>query len=327
MPDLALVVPALAALIVILAWSLVFSRTLAALRPHVPGIFQPLIDALASADNAIYNALRGWADPASQPFSEAINSVVAALQQLVQNPGAFARSVSASLTRLFTVTIPDAISTAEDYAAAGLTDLKAATEADLRALDGNLAGLFGQVAALGQLIAQAYAQATAYALDLGRQAEAFAGSLFSQAETDLKAVEAQAAASLVEVETELVNEIDQVAVSAAQEIAAAEQAAINYADQVAVNAAQEVAAARADFAAALTISEEQVSQAIDSVLKSAPWAGLVAALGVGEAVIKSDVQTLVNAGLEELRKTLGDAESIRARLGPEIAKFIPKAGG
>lgn len=324
MPDLALVIPALAALLIILAWSLVFSRALQAIRPHVPGLFGPLFDALSAADNAIYNALRGWADAATGPFTDATDSVIAALGQLVDNPQAFARSVSDALGRAFNVAIPDAISLAQGYASGLVDDLKAWAQSQLANLEQGLAGAGAQLLALGQALERDFETAVNYALSVGQQAVHYAEGLFNTAEQDLEAVAAQAGAALNAAETDLVNRIDAVAVAAAQDLRASETDLVNRIDASAVAQAQLVAEARNALDSEIKGFSAAADKAIADVIASPPVQAALATLGAGESMLAADVQTLVILSAKAIRDQLGNAEAIRAKYGPQVMAALTK---
>jgi hypothetical protein len=80
----------------------------------------------------------------------------------------------------------------------------------------------------------------------------------------------------------------------------------------------DIQAAEARAARAVSGLEAETQKSIEGILNSLPWQALAAAVGAGEEVLKSDVRTLVLAGAAEIRKTLGDVESVRARYGPQI---------
>lgn len=189
MPELGALAVGLAALLVIFAWSLIFSRALQAARPHVPGFFGPLFDALQSADTAVYNALRKWADPAVQPLTTLFNRATATAHALTSNPLAFAQAVYASLRRLYLVTVPAAITTALHRAQALYDEATAAARALYDHLGARLDALAEQT---GRALAAIRSDLSAV--------EQWALGLFQSAEHDIQAaaqtVEAAAQAAI-----------------------------------------------------------------------------------------------------------------------------------
>jgi hypothetical protein len=329
-PALDVAAVALAALLGIFAYVL-FSRTwIAAARANTPGFFSPLWDGLAGAEAAIYNLIRPALDAAVAPLTGAFNALTASLHRLVQNPLAFARNVFRALDRLANQTVPFVLDTARRWAEearllaeAFASDLVVALRADLDRL---AARLEAELQGLGPLLAgyveQVYARIVDYVQRLSEailerveavwdQLRAFAVLLVqAEAETARRA------------EQEVTREAGQ-AINEAEGRLVAEIRAVEYeAGQLARQFESDLARARVELGAEVEHVEQVVEAEVRRLLSSGPWAAVVAAYDVGEAAVKSDVQTLVTLGLAEVRRGLADAGVIRAKYGPVVRARI-----
>lgn len=324
MPAIDALFVAVAALLVTFAWTLIFGRALQAAKGRVPGLFAPLFDALLAADTAIYNALRGWADVAVQPFSDLVGRVIAAADALVTSPLAFARATYDSLWRIWNVEIPGAVRYAASAAAAAGAQAEAFAQGLFQALQQASAGLAADLAGLGQRLDESV-QAVLASLSAGlHQALDYAYSLAQQV--------ASYAAGLVALEaSRAVQAEQQVAAEAGAEAARIEAEAQAWAAAVRVEVGQlaaglssDVARARAELEAELGNFQDVTQAAIAGVINSSPMK-LAEALGeVGAAALAADVEALVTLSAAEIRRQLKDVEALRAKFAPQIAQAFGK---
>lgn len=320
MPALGLLVSAVVALLIALGWSGWTVKVLQSMKASAPGLFGPLFDALIGADAAIYNRLRSWTDPAIQPFSDFLGRVTAGVESLTQNPLAFAQATYGALWRAFNVAIPGAITTAE-ATAQGLFQtargeaqtLFSKAEADLQqagvTLQAGLLALQLWLQQLGAYAQQLFAQAEQDLAATASRVEAEIGQAVGQEAGRAQAEEARIAQGVTADLSQLVGEV--------QAGFRGLEAVVN---QDVGDLDARVRAARDFMETEIAGFEKLAQDEIDKVLASGPWAGLVAQMGTGEALLKSDVQTLVMLGAAAIRKQLKDVDSIRARFAPEIEK-------
>lgn len=325
MPAIDALFVAVAAYLIVFAWALIFGRVLTAVRPHVPGLFSPLFDALAAADSAIYNTLRGWTDGAVQPFTALVGRVVATAESLTANPLDFARHAYAAIVRLFEVDIPWAISVAETDAALLFRQAEGAAEGLFRRLEQELAGLAARLAGLGLEIQQVAEAALAHAYDLAHQAETYALGLAREVVGYAESLVGQEAGRAYAAEQAVLDtakaEVAQVERDLGQAVAQVE----NDLGGAVQGLEDKLAQARAELEHDISGFESVVKAEIEAVLKSGPWGAAVAAYEGGEAALKADVETLVTLAAAEIRRQLGDVESLRAKYGPVLRGLMPKA--
>lgn len=325
MPELALVIPALVALLIVLGWEGWTVKVLQAAKAHAPGLFGPLFDALISADSAIYNTLRAWADPAVRPFSDAVDSVAGALRELITNPLAFARSVSAALDRAFNVAIPGAVTEAINFANAALNNLRAWAEGEVQGVQQVAAGLAADLAGLGQRLDLALGQLLALILHTGSQVSAYALGLFTQAEQDFARGVAVEAERAQQAEAEVAAAVEAEAARAEAEVQAWAQAVRVEVGQIAHSLESDVLQARTDLGNELHGFEDTISKAVEDVINGSPLK-LAEALGdAGKRALAADVEALVTVSAAEIRKQLRDVEALRARFGPQVTAAGRKA--
>lgn len=319
MPELAALATAAAALLIIFAWSLIFSRVLQAARGHVPGLFGPLFDALAAADTAIYNALRNWTDSAVQPLSTLFDRLVFGLDSLVFRPLDFARAVYALLVRLFEVTVPGAITTAEDRAyglwqdAVGRIDgVYNAVEADLQqagtTLRAGLSTLYSDLQQLGAYAQQLFAQAESDAQASLAAAESPINQLIGSESSRAREAEAALAGTLGSDLAQLVGEVNQ-----------ALRGVEGYAGQLfeaAESDAQRLVNAERAFALGIGQVEKQDLQ---DLRDGKEWQLLTGLEEVGGAVVETGIADLVRLGRQAIRAEAGAAGELQSKLRPVIA--------
>lgn len=324
MPALDVLLVGLVALLIVFTWQSWTVKVLQAMKAQAPGLFGPLFDALIGADNAIYNALRGWTDNAIQPFTDLVNRAIAAIEALTGGPLAFARAAYAAIQRLFTVEIPNAIQSAEATARQLLAGAEQAAQALFEAAQQGLTSLAAQLASLaqradlglaqlGDLVASNLHQALDYALDLAQRGAHYAASLVGlEAERALAAEQAlqdAAGAGVQSLESELGSEVARVE---------------SQLGALAHGLEAEVEQARRQLGAEIVNFEDLTKQRIAAVIESSPFVAALALSEAGKRALGADVETLVTLTAAEIRKQLGDAESLRARFGPEVRAALDR---
>lgn len=324
MPALDVLLVALAALLITFAWSLIFGRVLQAVRGITPGLFVPLVDALISADTAVYNALRGWADPAIAPFTNLLGRAAGAIENLITNPLAFARATYAALERVFTVTIPAAITQAEGVANGlwqdavnRISGAVAYVEGDLgvlrSAFQASFTSLLGD---LGSVTSWAQAQFGRVESDIGRAAGQLEGEIGSAVGQEAARID-----SLVgTVRNDLLGDIASVE-NYASGIAAGLSSDLG---RLSAGLESDLAQARADLEKDVAGFGDLVSKTVGEVIQSGPWAAAVGLYEGGERALAADVETLVTLGAAEIRRQIADAEALRIKYGPAIESALAK---
>lgn len=325
MPELGALIVAVAALLIVFAWSQIFGRVLTALRGYVPGLFRPLFDALVGADAAVYNALRGWADGVTRPFSDLLNRASAGIDSLVQNPRRFARNTYTAIQRLFTVTIPGAISTAGALTWSLYHDTLARLQATYNAVEGDLAS---------------WRAAGEAALNFVRielqQAEQATLSFFQQAERDIQIaarVVAQDAAQVIGQEVARAEQVEQSIVQGVNadfhrllgEVNADLHGLEGYIATVAHGLEQDyhhlIAAEHALIEGVADIDKQN----FDHVIHSNPWQLLGELEKVGGEAIHAGIADLYELQRKAVRGEIELAEATREKLAPlirDIAEIV-----
>ena len=328
MPAFDVLLVALAALLITFAWSLIFGRVLQAIRGITPGLFVPLVDALISADTAVYNALRGWADPAIAPFTDLLSRVAGAIDQFITNPLAFARSVFAALERVFTVTIPAAIATAEGTARSLYDDVVNRISGAVAYVEGDLALARAAFQAtftsllddLGSVLSWAQAQVARLEGEIGSEVGRVEGEIGSAVGSEAARIDG----ALEAARSDLLGDIRSVE-NYASSIAAGLEGKLG---QLGAGLESDLAQARADLEKDVAGFSDLVSKTVGEVIASGPWAAAVGLYEGGERALAADVETLVTLGAAEIRRQLGDVDSLRARYGPAVeaaaAKLVAK---
>ena len=324
MPALDVFIVATAALLVTFAWSLIFGRTLAALRAYVPALFVPLVDALISADNAIYNALRGWADLAIQPFTDLIGRVIAGIDALVQNPLAFARNTYAAIERLFFVEIPFAIHAAELAAAALFAQAEQAAQALYGALQQQLAGLASMAAGLASDLQNLYQLVVNQALPLAHQAFDYALHLVQALWLQVTALVGLEAERAIAAEQAIFHtaeaELQALAGAEAQAVARFESEL----GSVASNLGSEVDQARQALQAEIVNLDDLLKKRIADAIAAYPNALLQRLGPQAKRALADDVEAIVVVSLAKIRELSRDVDKLRADYGPAVQAEIDK---
>jgi len=307
----------------------------------VAQVFRPLLVNVLSQAPFIGGWLAGNVDAGLARFQASIRApaesslsiITSTLQWLTAQGWGFAQGVSglaggllASINRLSTVTIPHALDLAEarageladaarGFALAQLQELAVSLGGDILAARSEAASLVDQARSEA---AGAVSAAESVVLLEVRKVEQTAGELFQQAERD-------AGLAVAASEQALGDLIRQARADALAAVGAAEHdlQALARASRVALVDSQsilggDIAAAEARAQQAVGALEEQTAKSIEGILSGLPWQSLAAGVGVSEAMLQADVRTLVGLGAAEIRRMMGDVESLRARYGPEI---------
>ncbi len=283
------------------------------------------------------NSLQGPANAALGVLSGSLGWLEWAGRSLVTAEVALHTAALSAISDLRRLDIPAALASAVAHAEGLASDLRAWTLLGIQDATNGLRGLIDAAAsnAAGWVLAARleaqglFSVAESDAVALEGKAEGLALDLVNgaRAEAVILAGRAEAVAqSLNTIEHEfatsalLVLTTDVQRVEAAAHVALSDTAAILGAD---ITEAEKRAG---DVAAQLAAP---IEASLQGILASTPWGALAAAVGVGEEMLKADVETLVRAGAAEIRRSLGDAESIRARYGPQVRAALAqiKAGG
>lgn len=329
MPELGALAAAVAALLIIFAWSLIFSRALQALRPHVPGLFLPLFDALAGADAAVYNALRAWADSAVSPFTDLAGRAIAALDALSVNPLRFAQATYGALWRVFNVAIPGAIAQTEGTTRALWQDATGRIEGVYNAVEADLrdAGAAFRVG-LSALYSDLH-QVAAYAQQLFITAERDLAAGVARAESEAAAAVGQEVSRAEAVEAGIVGAVDADLVQLVGEANAALRGLQSYVGTVAQgiesNFHHLLDGERA-FAVGLAEIEKQD---LDALRSGREWQILTDLEEAGGQLLTQGLVDLLELERRALRSEIAAAREVQVKLGPLVrglAASIRKAG-
>ena len=320
------IIVAVALLVALLAVSAVIRPLLVNVLSQAPFIGGWLSSNVDSGLGAFQSAITAPANASMGIISSALDWIANNGRAVLSAVLGWAGAAQAALTWLGTVALPQAISTSEGLVATWVDAAKAWTLEQVQALEVRLGVEIGGVAAaaaadtagaradLGAAIQTAESDAAALVSDAERKA----GDLFIQAEYDAGQLAAK------------VEQDAQAAVVAARQDLGAAVGAVEHDLQVLAEASRvaledstsilggDIQAAEARANAALSGLESDVQKSINGILDSLPWKSLAAAVGAGEAMLQADVKTLVGLGAQEIVKAIGDAESIRARYGPEV---------
>lgn len=315
MPELGALAAGIAALLVIFAWSLIFSRALQAVRPHVPGLFGPLFDAVQGADNAIYNALRKWADPAVQPLTDLFNRVIATADALIVNPLVFARAVYAATWRLFSVEIPFAITTAATNARILFDDATAQAQALSNGLRDRLGALEAAAqAALGALYSD-LVSLQQWALGLFQAAERDLAATAQRLESEAAAAVQQEAIRAGQVEQAIVDGVNAEARQVIGEVQAFGDALVGFVDGRLVELAGEIRGGlqlEHDFAVQVGKAAEQGLSDLEAAV---PWQLMDTLVKTGEGLAAVADEDALSAGLGFARSQIDAAGELAVKFG------------
>ena len=315
MPELGALAVALAALLVTFAWTLIFSRALAAIKPHVPGLFGPLVDALQSADAAVYNALRKWADLAIDPLTALFDRATATAAALIENPLAFAAAVYAALTRLFTVEIPAAITLAASNAHLLFNQATAEARSLFDHLEAGLGSVAGQVrAGLDSLRGELIALESWTLAQLGMVERDLAATA-QRLESEAAAAVQQEAIRAGQVERAIVDGVNAETRQVIGEVQAFGDALVGFVDGRLVDLAGEVRGGlqlEHDFAVQIGAAAERGLSDLESAV---PWQLMDALVKTGEGLAVVAAEDALSAGLGFARGQVEAAGELAVKFG------------
>lgn len=240
----------------------------------------------------------------------------------------------AAAHRLAYVLIPQAVEQGIGYAEALANAAETRADGFASGIEAALRALIaGEAAVTAGLVEGARAEALAEvgrieaeAVVLEGRAESVAKDLFAVARADLTQAVATVEGDLGNMAREVAGELRDLELATQQEIAAV-GGAVAGAQQGLVSLESQVAQARKELGAAIPQFEQLLATELDQVLKSSPWAALVAASQAGEAVIRADAETLIILTAAEIRKQMADASVLRAKYGPQVRAALTQLRG
>lgn len=286
------------------------------------------------------NVDRGLADFQRSITTTTNNSlplVASALQWLADQGRALTSGLTDLLNAVYwttwtlaTVTIPDAAAKTLQQAEQLAQDARGFSVGLFQQAQADINTSFGQAEAVAGAAVSAVrsdleaeiSAAEAVVLREIRKAEQATGDLFQQAEYDAGQLVAASEIKLTDLVSRAREDLG-AAVGAVEHdlqlLAAAERVALE--DSVSILGG-DIQAAEARANAAIAKVEANIGSTVDEIIKSGPWAALIAAYTGGEAALKADVETLVRGVLPEIRNQIAQVATLRAKYAPQIRSTL-----